>query len=46
MATVASDTGIQVNGARKQRGWGQLRLVNEMRRAAQRRGQALPPTLV
>lgn len=41
MATVASDTGTLVNGTRKQRGWGQLRPVNETCRAAQRRGQAL-----
>jgi hypothetical protein len=39
---MSSETGALVAGARRQRGWGQLRLVNEMRRAAQRRGQSLP----
>ena len=31
-----------IRNARAQREWGQLRLVNELRRAAQRRGQTLP----
>jgi hypothetical protein len=37
-----SETGALVAGARRQRGWGKLRLVSEMRRADQRRGQSLP----
>lgn len=34
--------GILLRNARKQRGWGQLRLVSEMRRAAARMGHSLP----
>ena len=34
--------GSLLRGARKDRGWGQLRLVREMRQAAARQGQTLP----
>ena len=42
MASQSNESGALVTNARRQRGWGQLRLVSEMRRAAQKRGQSLP----
>ena len=38
----AQSIGSLLRGARKDRGWGQLRLVREMRQAAARQGQTLP----
>ncbi|RLL68888.1 hypothetical protein D7M15_20955 [Streptomyces sp. Z26] len=42
MAIEAQPTGVLVQAARRDRGWSQSRLVNELRRLAARRGQALP----
>lgn len=42
MAVAPQRIGLLVKTARQQRGWSQSRLVSELRRLAQRQGQALP----
>lgn len=42
MGNAVGDGGTLIQTARKQKGWGQLRLVTELRRAAQQRGSTLP----
>lgn len=42
MTDASQSFGVLLRDARKRRGWGQLRLVSEMRTAAGRRGETLP----
>ncbi|MGK5530292.1 helix-turn-helix domain-containing protein [Streptomyces sp. URMC 129] len=42
METAQQPTGESLRNARKARGWGQARLIRELRRAAEQQGQALP----
>ncbi len=42
MSDTASLTGERLRAERKSRGWGQLRLIGELRQAAAQQGQHLP----